>query len=93
MLFDRFDDFPVADKTGRENDQIAFPEIHSVTIIGGNDDIAFQQVAGFLLTVVPGKFRYLLGPDWPVEDPPGFQDLGVGIMGHMDTCHRHSPFA
>lgn len=56
---------PLAIQALGEGHVIAGQDVHGL-VRGGNGDLAFQDVAGFLLVVMPGKGRGLALPDRPL---------------------------
>ena len=60
-----FVDLPRARHARRKGDQIAFAKTHWLSAFRRYRDIAFQQVASFLLVIVSRKLRHFLLPNGP----------------------------
>jgi len=72
-------DFPGARLAGWKGGQIAFTYFNRFSNPGSNHDIIFKELAGFLLTITPGKLRNFLGPDRPFSHTDFFNWFSSGL--------------
>src|SRR5215470_10227769 len=90
-------DVPGAAQSLGKGDQIALADLH-FALVSLDRYLSFQEIAGFLLVVVPVKSRPFLCPDWPGHDRELLEpifirsldlDPGVGLC----SCHGKPPNA
>jgi hypothetical protein len=93
MFLDILQNPPSAGESLWKYHQIAFSEVYRITVFGSDNDLPFENIAGFLSTIIPGKFGDLFCPDRPIEDTQRFQSLGIGIVRNSDVLHWIPPFA
>src|ERR1017187_7671095 len=85
-------DLPGARHTRRKCDQIAFAKPHRLSALRRYRDIAFQQVARFLLIVAPRKLRHFLFPNGPGEHARLSESVGIRTLFHDNVGHIIASF-
>src|ERR1017187_4424894 len=87
VLAHGFVNLPSARHARRKGHQIALAEPRRLSALRRYRDLAFQQVARFLLIIVPGKLRHFLLPNGPTFHTELSQRLVSGRLLDLNCIH------
>lgn len=90
-LAQRLNDLPSADQFGREGHQISLGDFHRLTALRRDDCAAFEDIAGFILEILPRKLGSPLLPFWPVVHPQAGEASCIGCGLDDDLGHAGLP--